>query len=282
MDVRSIDVEGPDRRYHMSYTVFGEENTERTIVCVHGLTRNGRDFDMLATALADNARVICPDVVGRGQSDWLDDPAAYAVPTYIGHMVQLIQHLGASKVDWIGTSMGGLIGMGVASLEASPIERMILNDVGPFLPKEALERIGTYLGLELSFDSLDQLETHLRQIHAPFGPLTDQQWAHLARFSAKTGADGRIVLSYDPKIAIPFRAEEAEDVDLWPLWDEIQCPVLLIRGADSDLLPKSTALEMTRRGPKADLIEIAGVGHAPALMDQDQIAQVTAWLGRDR
>ncbi len=278
MDVRSIDVEGPDRHYRMSYTVFGEDHAARTIVCVHGLTRNGRDFDVLAAALAGSARVVCPDVVGRGQSDWLDDPIAYAVPTYIDHMQQLIEHLGVPKVDWIGTSMGGLIGMGVASLEDSPIERLVLNDVGPFLPKEALSRIGTYLGLALSFESLDQLEAHLRQIHAPFGPLTDEQWAHLAKFSAKTRTDGGIVLSYDPKIATPFRATEVEDVDLWPFWDKIQCPTLLIRGAESDLLLKDTALEMTRRGPKADLVEIEGIGHAPALMDQGQIERVRTWL----
>ncbi len=279
MDVRIVDVEGPDRRYRMSYTVFGRENAARTIICVHGLTRNGRDFDMLATALASDARVVCPDVVGRGQSEWLDDPEAYAVPTYAGHMLQLIQHLGAGKVDWIGTSMGGLIGMGIASMETSPIERLVLNDVGPFLPKEALTRIGAYLGLDLSFDSLAQLETHLRQIYAPFGPLTDEQWAHLARFSARTRDDGKIVLGYDPKIAVPFRGAEVDDVDLWPVWDDISCPTLLIRGAASDLLLKDTALEMTGRGPKADLAEIEGVGHAPALMAQDQIEQVKAWLG---
>lgn len=279
MDVRSIDVEGPDRRYRMSYTVFGEDRAERTIVCVHGLTRNGRDFDALATALAGDARIVCPDVVGRGQSEWLDDPETYAVPTYAGHMLQLIQHLGAAKVDWVGTSMGGLIGMAVASMDVHPIERLVLNDVGPFIPKTALARIGSYLGLDLSFESLSDLEAHLRQIHAPFGPLTDDQWAHLAKFSARTRADGKVVLGYDPNIAAPFRDVEIEDADLWSLWDEIDCPTLLIRGAESDLLPKETALEMTERGPKAGLAEIEGAGHAPALMDPDQINIVKTWLG---
>ena len=278
MDIRTIDVEGPDRHYRMSYTVFGDEKAARTIICAHGLTRNGRDFDILAKALSDDARIVCPDVVGRGQSEWLDDPTTYAVPTYIGHMLQLIQHLGIPKVDWIGTSMGGLIGMGIASLEESPINRLVLNDVGPFLPKEALGRIGTYLGLQLTFESIDQLETHLRQIHAPFGPLTDAQWAHLAKFSARTKPDGSIVLGYDPKIATPFKETEAEDVDLWVLWDDLRCPTLLIRGAESDLLLEDTAAEMTRRGPKATLLEIAGVGHAPALMDKYQIDQVKSWL----
>ncbi|MGI9491596.1 MAG: alpha/beta fold hydrolase [Geminicoccaceae bacterium] len=278
MDIRSLDVEGPDRRYRMSYTVFGEDQAERTIICVHGLTRNGRDFDLLAAALAGDARVVCPDVVGRGQSEWLDDPQTYAVPTYAGHMLQLIQHLGASKVDWIGTSMGGLIAMAIAAMEVSPIQRLVLNDVGPFIPKNALGRIGSYLGLDLSFDTLSDLEAHLRQIHAPFGPLTDDQWTHLAEHSARTRPDGRFVLSYDPKIAAPFKNVEPDDVDLWSLWDEISCPTLAIRGAKSDLLSKATAALMTERGPKAELLEIPSVGHAPALMDQGQIDQVKAWL----
>jgi len=278
MDVRSLDVEGPDRHYHMSYTVFGSDDADRTIICVHGLTRNGRDFDLLAEALAGDARVVCPDVVGRGQSAWLDDPEAYAVPTYIGHMLQLIQHLGVASVDWIGTSMGGLIGMGVATVEDSPIERLVLNDVGPFLPKEALERIGAYLDLDLVFENLAQLESHLRQVHAPFGPLSNDQWAHLAAFSAKTRSDGKVVLGYDPNIAVPFMSEEVEDVDLWSFWDEIHCPTLLIRGAESDLLLEETAHEMTERGPRAMLVEFEGIGHAPALMADDQIDRIKTWL----
>lgn len=278
MDIRSLDVDGPDRRYRMSYTVFGNDHAERTIICVHGLTRNGRDFDTLAQALAENARVVCPDVLGRGRSEWLEDPEAYAVPGYVGHMLQLIQHLGAPRIDWIGTSMGGLIGMGIASMETSPIQRLVLNDVGPFLPKEALERIGAYLGLQLVFETIDQLETHLRQIHAPFGRLTDEQWRHLATHSARTRPDGKVVLSYDPRIATPFKAGESEDVDLWPIYDAIRCPTLLIRGAESDLLPKDIALDMTRRGPKTKLVEIEGAGHAPALMDPDQIEAIRAWF----
>jgi pimeloyl-ACP methyl ester carboxylesterase len=279
MDLRSIDVEGPDRRYRMSYAVFGDDRADRTVICVHGLTRNGRDFDALAAALSGTARVICPDVVGRGQSEWLDDPDSYALPTYASHMLQLIQHLGAAEVDWIGTSMGGMIGMAVASMEASPIKRLVLNDVGPFLPRQALGRIGTYLGLDLVFEDLAGLEQHLRLIHAPFGPLADEQWAHLARFSARTRADGKVVLGYDPKIATPFNKGEPEDVDLWAVWDQIGCPTLVMRGAESDLLLKETALAMTRRGPQATLIEIDGVGHAPALMDRAQIRQIQAWLG---
>ena len=291
MDQGTLEVDGPDRRYSLAYTTFGKpgagrvpgaggvSDADRAIICVHGLTRNGRDFDALARALADKAFVVCPDVVGRGQSDWLDDPKDYAVPTYAGHMLQLIKHLGVSEVDWIGTSMGGLIGMGVAAMEDNPIRRLVLNDVGPFIPKSAIERIGTYLGLELVFDNRAALEAHLRQIHAPFGPLSDEQWAHLAEHSTKQRADGKVVLGYDPKIAEPFKtADPVEDLDLWPLFENIRCPTLVLRGGDSDLLLEETARQMTETGPMADLVTIDGVGHAPALMAPDQVETIEGWL----
>ncbi|MEM9440580.1 MAG: alpha/beta hydrolase [Pseudomonadota bacterium] len=279
MNLETLEVEGPDRRYRMSYTTFGQANAERTVICVHGLTRNGRDFDALARMLAEDAFVVCPDVVGRGRSDWLDDPAAYSVTTYAGHMVQLIRHLGVADVDWVGTSMGGLIGMGLASMDANPIRKMVLNDVGPFIPKAALERIGAYLGLALTFENLADLEAHLRVIHAPFGPLSDAEWAHLAAHSAKQQQDGSFVLSYDPKIAEPFKTgDPIADLDLWALWDLIACPTLVIRGAESDLLLPAVAEDMTQRGPKAELCTIEGVGHAPALMDPEQIDVIRGWL----
>lgn len=280
MQIRRIDVEGPDGRYGMSYADWGAPDAARTIVCVHGLTRNGRDFDHLAAVLADGARVICPDVVGRGRSDALADPAHYALPTYVAHMLQLVQKLGLVEVDWIGTSMGGLIGMGVAASEASPIRKLVLNDVGPVLPKVALERIGTYLGRDHRFDSLDRLEAHLREIHAGFGPLSDAQWQHLALHSAREHDDGRLGLAYDQRIGEAYRADDLEDVELWQVWDQIRCPVLVLRGTDSDLLSGATARQMTQRGPKAELVEIEGVGHAPALMADEQIALVRDWLAR--
>ena len=278
MDQKTLEVDGPDRRYRLAYTTFGKPDAGRTVICVHGLTRNARDFDALASALADKAFVICPDVIGRGQSDWLDDPEHYAVPIYAAHMLQLIQHLGVSEVDWIGTSMGGLIGMGVAAMEDSPIRRLVLNDVGPFIPHAALERIGAYLGLELVFDDQAALESHLRQIHASFGPLSDQEWAHLAQHSAKQRDDGKFVLGYDPKIAVPFTDEPAEGVDLWPFWEDIRCKTMVLRGAASDLLLEETAKRMTETGPKAELVTVEGVGHAPALMAADQIETIKNWL----
>ncbi len=281
MKLETLEVEGPDRGYRMSYTTFGSPKPDRAVICVHGLTRNGRDFDALAGTLAEDAFIVCPDVVGRGHSEWLDDPETYAVTTYASHMLQLIQHLGVSQVDWVGTSMGGLIGMGIASMEGHPIRKMVLNDVGPFIPKTALERIGAYLGLALSFESLADLEAHLRQIHAPFGPLSDAEWAHLAEHSAKQREDGSFVLSYDPRIAEPFKTDDpTEDLDLWTLWDAISCPTLVLRGALSDLLLPDVAEAMAARGPKAELRTIEGVGHAPALMDREQIDVVRHWLAR--
>ena len=176
------------------------------MVCVHGLTRNGRDFDHLAAVLSADARVICPDIVGRGRSDRLADPEHYALPTYIAHMIQLIERLGLDQVDWVGTSMGGLIGMGVAVADAAKIRRLVLNDVGPFLPKAALERINTYLGLDLRFADLAALEAHLRAIHAGFGPLSDAEWRHLAEHSALARADGTLGAELRPA---PRRAAEA-------------------------------------------------------------------------
>jgi pimeloyl-ACP methyl ester carboxylesterase len=279
MEIRRVQVEGPDRAYGLSYADWGAPGKARTVVCVHGLTRNGRDFDHLARVLAADRRVICPDVVGRGLSDPLTNPEDYALPTYIGHMAQLLHKLGLTEVDWVGTSMGGLIGMGLAAMEASPIQRLVLNDVGPFLPKAALERINSYLGLDLRFSSLEALEAHLREIHAGFGPLTDAEWRHLAEHSAARREDGRFGLNYDQRLSLPMTTGPIENLELWPVWDQIRCPVLVLRGTESDLLLAETVAEMTGRGPRAEVIEVDGTGHAPALMAKDQIEIVRAWLG---
>jgi pimeloyl-ACP methyl ester carboxylesterase len=278
MEIRRIRLEGPDGPLGISYTDWGEPDAGRTIVCAHGLTRNGRDFDHLAEELSAEARVICPDVAGRGLSDRLADPELYALPTYVGHLRRLLEVLDAGMVDWVGTSMGGLIGMGVAAAEPALIRRMVLNDVGPFLPRAALTRIGTYLGTDHRFDTLDALEAHLREIHAGFGPLTDAQWWHLAEHTAARREDGRFGLNYDQRLAEPFKRGPVEDIDLWPVWDQIRCPVLVLRGMSSDLLLADTATEMTQRGPRAEVVEIDGTGHAPALMAKDQIEIVRDWL----
>jgi pimeloyl-ACP methyl ester carboxylesterase len=280
MRSRTIAVAGPDRRYTLGLTEWGDPQAARTIVCVHGLTRNSRDFDPLAATLAAGARVLCPDVIGRGASEHLDDPAHYAVPTYAAHLLQLLHAEGLAAVDWVGTSMGGMIGMAIAAAESSPIRRLVLNDIGPFIPKAALSRIRDYVGREQRFADLAALEAHLRTVHAPFGPLTDQEWRHLATHSGRAHPEGGLAFHYDPGIARPMHEAPLEDVSLWELWDRISCPVLVIRGQESDLLLPETAREMTRRGPRAELVELPGIGHAPALMAADQIELVRAWLAR--
>ncbi|HEY4163686.1 MAG TPA: alpha/beta hydrolase [Dongiaceae bacterium] len=262
------------------YREWGDPAAERLVICCHGLTRNGRDFDFLAMRLAAmRMRVICPDVVGRGRSDWLKDPVNYAYPQYLADMSALIARLGEVRVDWIGTSMGGLIGMFLAAMPESPIRSLVLNDIGPMVPKSALERIADYVGRDEGFGDLAALETYLRQVHASFGPLTDAQWNHLAAHSHRRREDGSYGLAYDPAIAVNVR-QGVQDWDLWPSWDQIVCPVLVLRGEKSDLLSAATAREMTERGPKAELVTLPGIGHAPALMDDAQIDIVAKWLAR--
>ncbi|MFQ6024591.1 MAG: alpha/beta fold hydrolase [Acidiferrobacterales bacterium] len=270
----------PHAFHRIAFTEWGDPDNERVLICVHGLTRNGRDFDFLAAALEDRYRVVCPDVVGRGRSEWLTVKEDYIYATYDTDMAALIARLDTERVDWVGTSMGGLIGMLLAALPNTPIRRLVVNDIGPFIPKTALERIGQYVGTDPHFENLADLEAHLREVHAGFGPLTDKQWGHLTRHSAHKTEDGRYALMYDPAIALRFTAEPLEDMDLWAVWDQIRCPVLLLRGTESDVLLAETAEEMQKRGPRAQLVEFPGVGHAPALMAQDQIDTVRNWLSR--
>ncbi|SMH60004.1 alpha/beta fold hydrolase [Azospirillum agricola] len=268
--------------HRVAYTQWGRDDAARTVVCVHGLTRNGRDFDHLALALADRRRVACPDVVGRGRSGWLPVPSLYGYPQYCADMAGLIARLGVEEVDWVGTSMGGLIGMTLAAQPNSPIRRLVINDVGPFIAKAGLQRIADYVGKDPVFEDLPAVESYLRFVLMGFGRLSDACWRHMAEHSARRRPDGRYGLAYDPGIAEAFKNQPMNDVDLWALWDRIQCPVLVLRGADSDLLTAGTAEEMTRRGPGAGpgvrVVEFAHTGHAPALMSEDQIAVVRDFL----
>jgi pimeloyl-ACP methyl ester carboxylesterase len=248
------------------------------VVCVHGLTRSGRDFDTLGAALGQGGRrVICPDLPGRGASDWLPDPMLYQPPVYIAALSHLLARLDG-PVDWVGTSLGGICGMGIAATAGHPIRRMVLNDVGAFVPEAAMARIRDYVGTEPVFRDIPTLEAHLRIVHAPFGRLTDAQWRHLAETSARP-AEGGVTLHYDPAIAAPIRAQEAQALDMQALWSAVKVPVLLIRGAESDLLLPETAAAMAER-PHVTLVEVAGAGHAPALMEPAQIALVADFLGR--
>ena len=268
--------------HRIHYTEWGDPGAERIVICVHGLTRNGRDFDDLAQALLPDFRVLCPDIAGRGKSDWLQAKEDYGYPQYCADMIALIARATSGgksrKIYWVGTSMGGIIGMLLASRPQSPIERLVLNDVGTVIPKAALERIGAYVGQDPRFKTLGELEAMVRIVCAPFGPLTDAQWRHLTETGARQHEDGSWGMSYDPGIGIPFRKGPLADVDLWPLWDAIACPTLLLRGAKSDLLLKDNADAMTRRGPKPRLVEFEDTGHAPMLMARDQIQVVRDFL----
>ncbi len=269
---------GPHGFHRIHYTEWGDPANPRVLVCVHGLTRTGRDFDDLARALEARYRVLCPDVAGRGQSDWLSYKTDYGYPLYASDMAALIARSGAESVDWVGTSMGGLIGMMLAAYPGSPIRRLVVNDVGPFIPRAAIARIAAYVGQPVRFPDLATLEAYLRQIAAPFGPLSDEQWRHLAVHNARRLEDGQYTFAYDPGIAEGFRALEDTDVDLWPVWDAIRCPVLLLRGEHSDVLRREDAELMEQRGPGARLVQFKGIGHAPALMAPDQIGTVRDWL----
>lgn len=269
-------------RFHdLAYVEWGDPRAPRTVVCVHGLTRQGRDFDPLARALAGlGYRVVCPDVVGRGHSGWLKDPELYGLPQYLSDAAILLAHLGVVEVDWVGTSMGGIIGMALAATEGTPIRRLVVNDIGPFLPHAPVRAIGNnLLDAPSRYASLEEAEMRLRRIHAPFGPLTDAQWRHLTEHSLVAEPNGGFRPHYDPGIGNAFRPGRVYDTTLWETWDAISCPVLLLRGERSDLLRAETADEMTRRGPRATRVDISGCGHAPALLDEAQIRIVTDWLG---
>lgn len=269
----------PHGFHRVAYYEWGHAANPHVVICVHGLTRNGRDFDELARSLSTTHRVIAVDMPGRGRSEWLHDPMDYAFPTYLTTLTALIARAGVEQVDWIGTSMGGLLGMVMAGQAGSPVRRLIVNDVGPIIEPAALQRIGEYVGNDPTFDSYEEIERYVRAVSAPFGDLTDAQWAHLARTSVHQRNDGRWGFTYDPRLAVPFRATPAPP-NLWSVWDAIRCPALVLRGADSDLLSHETAQEMTRRGPRAELVEFAGVGHAPALLHGHEIEPVVAFLRR--
>lgn len=291
--------------HRMAYWEWGRGDASHVVVCVHGLSRQGRDFDVLAQALVERSggavRVICPDVVGRGRSDWLADPQGYQVPAYAMDMVALLAHLQPTTrtLDWVGTSMGGLIGLAVfghvpsadsgapagVNVGTLPLRRLVLNDVGPTIQWEALARIGAYLGQVVRFESLQQAADAMLLISSTFGPHTPAQWLELSRHMVKPvpGSSSAVTLHYDPAIAVPFGAVTQEsaaqgEAMLWALYDGIRAQTLLLRGAQSDLLSPQTARMMTERGPKARLVEFAGVGHAPTLVAADQVDAVTSFL----
>jgi len=267
----------PHGFHRVVYYEWGAHDNDTVVVCVHGIGRNGRDFDVLGEALAPTHRVLAPDMPGRGASEWLRDPMDYVAPTYLATLTALISASGAEQVAWVGTSMGAILGMIAASLPGNPVARLVVNDAGPVLEPAALARIGEYFGTDPTFATYDEFKAYIKTISAPFGALSDAQWEHVTRTNARQREDGRWGVGYDPAIAVPFRAQPAAP-DLWPMWDRIACPTLILRGAQSDLLSSATARAMSARGPRPRLVEFEGVGHAPMLLVRDQVDAVVDFL----
>ncbi|MGH8662009.1 MAG: alpha/beta fold hydrolase [Burkholderiales bacterium] len=299
----------PGGFHRIAYLDWGRTTSKHLIVCVHGLARNSRDFDFLAAALARECRVVCPDVVGRGDSEWLADKKDYSFSTYLADAAVLLARVtaparpaylglipgakavgGPKHIDWIGTSMGGLIGMLLAAKPGSPIRRLVLNDVGPFVSWGSLYRLKGYVGGGRSFDSVAAAESWIREVCAPFGRLTASQWRHLARHSVYEEAKGDYRLRYDPGIGealrghsdpeLPLGPNFLSGIDLWSTWAQVRCPVLVLRGAESDVLTRNTIARMQAEKPELQVVEFEGAGHAPALMDREQIATVARFLLR--
>lgn len=276
---REVQCITPSGLHRMAYTEWGDPANNKVLVCVHGLARCARDFDTLARALAHEYRVVCPDVPGRGLSAWLNNPMEYQVQTYVADMVTLLARVDADCVHWVGTSMGGMIGMALASLPDTPVQKLVLNDVGPVITAVSLARIGQYLGLAPQFPDFATAAQYIRAVSATFGAHSDAEWATLTEHVVRRQADGSYRMHYDPAIAVPFNAAKSDkDIELWAYYDAIRCPTLVLRGAQSDLLKRETLQEMARRGPRAKTVEIADVGHAPTLMHADQVAIVREFL----
>jgi len=285
--IKHVQCSSPAGLHRIAYKEWGDPANPRVLVCVHGVTRVADDFDALARDLSDAYRVVCPDVAGRGRSERLRDPQLYAVPQYVADMVTLVARVTAgseeSRVDWFGTSMGGLVGMVLASLPDTPIARLVLNDIGPVLDEGALRRIADYIGQDLRFPDFEAGARFVREVSHSFGPHSSGEWHKLASDVLRQAPNGEWVRHYDLALAEPFKAMTAERAQLdqaalWRAFDAIRCPTLLVRGELSDLLSHATALEMTRRGPRPRLEEIKGVGHAPTFVHADQIALARAFL----
>lgn len=307
---RSFLALNPHGFHRIAFTEWGDPRERHVVVCVHGLTRNSHDFDVLAASLASGCRVVCMDVAGRGASDWLDNKQDYGFPQYLsdaaallalvtdrirmGEAAQPLRRLRRKQeppvIDWIGTSMGGLIGMMLASKPSSPLRRLVLNDVGPFISWQALGDLKkVYSGGSARLETMDEVEDYLRKACADFGPLPDEQWKQVARHSVEASPEGGYVLAWDPGIASSMRAngnhqgiEYGSDfffgVDFWPMWNAVTCPTLVLRGEKSALLTAATAEQMRGSGPNAQVVELPGIGHAPWLMSEDQIGIIADFL----
>jgi len=278
MHQRYLSCLAPSGFHRLAYREWTGPPGAPTLICVHGLTRNSLDFAPLAESLSSVYRVVCPDMPGRGASDYFADPALYAFPTYLADVVALIARLDVERVDWLGTSMGGILGMMVAAQPGTPIRRLVLNDVGAVVAKPGLERIAGYVGLDPAFDTLDALAEAMAAGYVGAAKVPRATWFKIAEGASRRRPDGKFGFAYDPRIGDALKAAPPQDVDLFALWDRIACPTLVLRGEVSDLLTREVAVEMTQRGPKAKLVEILGVGHAPWLATMDEIAPVADFL----
>ena len=275
-DTFFVECSSGESKHRMAYHAWGDPSNPKVLICVHGLTRRGSDFKTLAEAMCQDYYVVCPDVVGRGQSDRLSNPMLYAVPQYVADMTQLVKQLGLAQVNWFGTSMGGLIGMVYASMPNSPIRKMLINDVGPRIEPDAIKRLGSYVGQAFAFANRADALNRLNQICATFGEHTPEEW-EIYNGPMLVQRDGQWVMHYDPNIAVPFASvnpimAKAGEVAMWHAFKQIHIPMLIVRGADSDLLSAATVAEMCKVNPYARSIEIPNVGHAPAFVKPEQIA----------
>jgi pimeloyl-ACP methyl ester carboxylesterase len=283
VSIKKVQCLSPAGLHSMAYKEWGDPANPKVLVCVHGVTRISDDFDKLAAELSSEYRVICPDIVGRGRSDWLKDPQYYVIPQYANDMIVLLARLNATTVDWLGTSMGGLIGMAIAALPGQPIRKLILNDIGPGLNPADLYRIADYLGKELRWDKYEDAEAYVRSICATFGEHTEEEWHKLASSVLVKDNDGKWRRHYDVAMSDPFKGSTIENLQenvamLWAVYDQIRCDTLVIRGAVSDLILPATVEEMKQRGPKPKTVELPGVGHAPMFMHDSQIKVVKEFL----
>jgi pimeloyl-ACP methyl ester carboxylesterase len=282
-ELRFLDVPGdaqnPEAR-RIAYWCWGSIDAPGTLLCVHGLTRNGRDFDFLAASLSADYRVFCPDMPGRGQSPYLTDKAGYNNTAYLADLMALLRQENVAHVDWVGTSMGGILGMVAGASMPGLVDRLVLNDVGAHIPREGLLRLGQYVGKSVAFASRQEARSALRAIYAPFGITQEAAWEHLFAHSLKDDGDGKVRLAYDPALGDAFSNPDAiQDVDLQPLWEKITCPVLILRGANSDILTRETAARMQSEKPaQVTYVDIPGTGHAPSLMREEEIHIIRRWL----
>jgi pimeloyl-ACP methyl ester carboxylesterase len=276
---RRVQCASPSGLHRMSYLEWGSRDSPRVLVCAHGLTRSAHDFDFLARELAAHYRVVCPDLPGRGDSDWLKNPMEYQLPIYVNDMVTLVARLDVESLHWVGTSLGGLIGMTLAALPDSPVTKLVLNDVGPVLDPASLARIGAYVGKWPPLPSIEAAEAYVRAVSAPFGAHSDAEWRFLTEHLVRKNPDGSLRMHYDPALALSFKAPgSSQHLQLWSLYDAIRCPTLVLRGQHSDVLTRETAHDMAQRGPRAKVVEIPNVGHAPTLIHEDQRRVVRDFL----